>query len=152
MNTQRLLALAEHLETGKLGHEVFDFRHVNAVPVKGQGLALLSTDGLIQATGGVCGTHGCAIGELPIVFPESWYFQENGLPRLKVEYVTKFAGTGRDVIEFFGVSYGELCGLFYDGKRECPWNKHKLGTQPSRAEVAAGIRRYVVWRGGAGCR
>ncbi len=51
MNKERLLALADHLERGKLGHEKFDFGCYN------------NTDS------NVCGTAGCGIGECPILFP-----------------------------------------------------------------------------------
>lgn len=52
MNKERLLKLAEHLEVGELGHEVFDF-----------------------TVYGGCGFAGCALGECPTVFPDDWAFR-----------------------------------------------------------------------------
>lgn len=51
MNKRRLLKLATHLETGKLGHRHFYFGAYN----------------LGAVTANKCGTSGCAIGELPII-------------------------------------------------------------------------------------
>ena len=57
MNAERLEKLAHHLIVGKLGVDHFDFRTV--------------LDGL-YVDGHLCGTVGCAMGELPAAFPEEW--------------------------------------------------------------------------------
>jgi hypothetical protein len=55
---KRLLKLIIHLERGKLGHPVFDFSCWNAgKKVNG------------------CRTNGCAVGELPVLFPRLWKFR-----------------------------------------------------------------------------
>lgn len=62
MNKERLLKLADHLEFGVLGHQVFNFSRLN--------------DGTVINKDTLCKTNGCAIGECPIVFPEDWKFTE----------------------------------------------------------------------------
>lgn len=63
MRADRLLKLAHHLEAGcPGGHEVLDMEVYN------------------NSNDAKCGTAGCAIGELPIVFPEDWEFGATGNP------------------------------------------------------------------------
>lgn len=51
-----LRQLAEHLLNGKTGHKHFDFSLFN------------------NNIENICGTSGCAAGELPILFPDKWEF------------------------------------------------------------------------------
>lgn len=61
MNKERLLKLADHLEFGVLGHQIFNLTRLN--------------DGEIINSVTLCKSSGCAIGECPIVFPEDWEFR-----------------------------------------------------------------------------
>ena len=71
MRKDRLLQLAEHLETGKLGHEYFDFSAYNY------------NHNPYEVVTGECGTAGCALGECPIIWPEDWVFcTRTGFPIL----------------------------------------------------------------------
>lgn len=58
MRLDRLMKLAEHLESGTLGHDNFDFSAWNRGNRKENN----------------CGTNGCALGECPILFPKEWFF------------------------------------------------------------------------------
>jgi hypothetical protein len=60
---QRLRDLAEFLVFGKLGHSEFNFAVVNEGGNHGNR----------------CGFIGCAIGELPIRFPQYWWFMPGGV-------------------------------------------------------------------------
>lgn len=71
LGNQRLLALAEHLESGELGHKHFTLDVWNSL----YGNRQICLDHS-------CGTYGCAVGELPILFPEDWKFSYNGVPEL----------------------------------------------------------------------
>jgi len=92
MNKERLLKLAAHLRNGKLGHEVFDMNHWNE-------------GGLPYA----CGTHGCAIGEMPILEPEHWCFTRSGDPVLKTKTHLTIAPSAKG---WFAISYKEFEYLF----------------------------------------
>lgn len=97
---QRLRDLAEFLVFGKLGHSEFDFSVVN-----GGG-----------NHGNRCGFIGCAIGELPIRFPQYWWFMPGGMSERTG--VPEFVPIGRywapkapavylafdDAATFFGIS------------------------------------------------
>lgn len=135
----RLLKLAEHLEKGILGHKEFDFSTVSF--------------GKLQPTKG-CGTNGCAIGELPIVFPEDFYYKPSecnlGLSDelrtynpllIKGSYTDSFS----DAEKYFNLNSTESGGLF-TSDFDPPWNKTKLNFEATRYEVAQGIRNFITWK------
>lgn len=119
----RLLKLAEHLEKGKLGHKVFDFNQINnAIEPKR-------------------GTHGCAMGELPIVFPKVWKWNDYGNP------ISAFGSVmGAGVNNFFDIDTEEGFALFY-ADQSLPWSPNKrLGENATRKQVATNIRLFVAWK------
>ena len=125
---RRLLKLAAHLETGKLGHEVFDFSTYNGR----------------YSIGPHCRTRGCAIGECPIVWPFYWRFSRRGQPcnRLGQETLTEIYTE-----HFFSLrNYDEEYGLFAPGDDSTPWNTRRLTRSATKEQVAAGVRRYIAWR------
>ena len=77
----RLKKLANHLIKGKLGHTEFNFSVLH------------------ELQNHRYGTMGCAMGELPIVFPKYWGFDGSG-----VKY-EQDSGLGSDVTSFFGINY-----------------------------------------------
>ncbi len=133
MNARRLLKLAEHLETGKLGHKIFDFDHINYGKRDERG----------------CGTNGCAIGELPIVFPRSFKFHtyENIHWDGDLTYIPNSGLSAFPAAEdFFGISSDETEKLFCpygnDGEE---WGK-LLDNGATRKQVAKNIRAFVAWK------
>jgi len=62
MREDRLLILADHLLYGSLGHKVFDFNTYNTYDNPFE----KPLEGVPRG----CGTHGCAIGECPVIWPE----------------------------------------------------------------------------------
>ena len=125
IRTGRLLKLAKHLETGKLGHKVFDFANYNAEK---------NGDELTIA---VCGYAGCAIGECPIAFPKFWIFDTDGLPTL-LESRNSPKPCGR---EFFSLDTGQFEHLFLPGVQNTAWGAY-LGDSTTKEEVAANIRKF----------
>ena len=121
----RLLKLAEHLESGTLGHANFDFRVSNIGETDKKG----------------CGSTGCALGELPILFPKQWRFQA-GCVILRID------STGdlfHDSAAFFGIDLIDAERLFIPGVL-CLWNDAVLYGKASRYDVAASIRQFVPWK------
>lgn len=142
----RLLKLAAHLETGKLGHKIFNFDIINDIWEP------------------KCGTQGCALGELPIVFPDRWKFSSRGSVLMSApsdvesDICTFFSlsGVESDICTFFWLSDEEYMLLFtpceqYKKRPEwlpdpyMPWYK-VTGSKAKKEEVAANIRRFVAWK------
>lgn len=116
MNKQRLLKLAEHLESGELGHDIFDFNNYHEEKN--------------------CKTSGCAIGECPYVFPEDWIFDI--LPTLRdYSYLT----VERASQKFFDLTRDEYYFIFTPSG---PYNPEGyLPKNATKEEVAAHIRKFV---------
>ena len=126
MNKERLLKLADHLETGTLGHKVFDFTKYNA-----------TKNGFLPLNNR-CGYMGCAIGECPVVWPDDWEFRPD--PLLKGE--TWVGGSG---IKWFDVTCEELLHLFAPYfQRVTVYGGIPLGDDATKEEVAANIRAFVA--------
>ena len=122
----RLLKLAQHLETGKLGHKDFDFNRINGGEFDERG----------------CGTLGCAIGELPIVFPSSWKFVSNYVTRIRSEHIGYF--DEETVRLWFGTTIEEDDHLFYpDMQNPKEYGGRVLGSSAKREQVAKNIRAFI---------
>lgn len=127
MHKERLEKLADHLERGKLFHEVFDFRVINA------------TDGKSDLSGS-CGTAGCALGECPGLWPDDWEWDEWGSVGLK-DCGSLFAPEQ----VFFGLNAYEAGHLFYPMLQEPDFYGGKeLSGDATRHEVAANIRAFIT--------
>ena len=124
MNTERLLQLATHLESGKLGHEKFDFSIYN--------------NNYISPT---CGTAGCAIGECPILWPKDWCFNETGRPR----YRFTDWGTEGSAREWFNIDSSEFGHLFIPYEQDCDvFGGVDLTEIATATQVASNIRAFVA--------
>ncbi len=125
IGNERLLKLATHLESGKLGHEVFDFSEYNNVCKP------------------ICGTAGCAIGECPIVFPDEWKFSLSGLPLFN-DY-----GPRGGAKSFFEINDEEADCLFFPMSPDAIRRTSSiLPMDATAAQVAANIRAFVERRTG----
>lgn len=135
MNAKRLIKLAEHLENGRPGgHKKFDFTVIHQN----------------HGTEKHCGSVGCAMGELPVVFPSYWKFavdedpdEDWGVAVIpKTENHSWFSYP--EVAEFFGIDSSEAWGMF------CPcytrwWApKKNLPSNATAKQVAKSIRQYVA--------
>jgi hypothetical protein len=132
IRTDRLIKLAEHLETGKLGHEQFRFKHLNM----NQGPL-----GPVHCETG-CGTMGCAIGECPIAFPGEWEFK-GGVPTLSGEYGPEFADWAFSAQEFFGINHIMMAHLFIPHAQKENYGGGELSPSATKEEVARNIRLFV---------
>ena len=130
MNKRRLEKLADHLERGKLGHERFSFAVINGDDNGNQ----LDVNG--------CGTCGCAVGELPFVFPSliGW---RDGYPWWRREK-TKF-GASIGTMKFFDIERDAACHLFAPGWQLTQiYGGKLLGADATRKQVAANIRAFIA--------
>ena len=126
LGNSRLLVLADHLESGDLGHDEFDF-------------TTFTNRGQLD-----CGTAGCAIGECPFEFPDEWEFKSNGFRSSFPHLINSEEKVFTDASNFFEISRDAANHLFsptdqntyiYGGK--------KLTFRASAKEVAQNIREYV---------
>lgn len=103
MNKDRLLKWEQHLRgkgvTHNIGHRVFDISIWN------------SNDRPIPNT--FCGTSGCAIGELPFVFPDEFSFNESGSI---IDSEGRYHCFGAE--RFFGIDLGSLNRIIYSDEYE----------------------------------
>ena len=128
VNVERLEKLANHLLSGKLGHETFNFGVYNV-----GGRANLNE----------CGTQGCAIGECPVIWPNDWAYVDS-LPTLRIlgsdphegSITTSIAGRA-----FFHLTAGEYEYLFIPGN-ETNNRRNALSQYASKEDVANRILRF----------
>jgi hypothetical protein len=124
MNAERLLKLAEHLESGKLGHKEFSF----------------------ACFGGrtKCGTAGCAIGECPFVWPESW--KHIGILHPVPVLINGETTNPLDCAqEFFGLSFRQAIHLFIPEDQNAHiYGGEFLGADATPRQVASNIRAFVA--------
>ena len=128
MNAERLLFLADHLEHGTLGHKQFDF-------------------GVINIGGGLyeCGTAGCAMGELPIVFPDHFMFGEDDGASVPIRK-DKHPGDWVDGVRlFFSIDGIEMNHLFYSFLQEPDiYGGYPLHRDATKEQVALNMRIFVA--------
>lgn len=141
MNKEKLLKIANHLSYGKLEHDVFSFINYNTSP-----------DGEFKDNN--CGTHGCAIGELPRIFPKDFAFVRGefmNIPVLlgsqdateydKVISINKYLDLNENEynILFIPYSYKEIEDFNYKYNADLI----ELGPHATRYEVASNIRKFI---------
>ncbi len=122
IRTGRLLKLAKHLESGKLLHKSFNFWEVNSGKLKANH----------------CGTVGCAMGEMPAVFPKQIEFNKDG-------EVRKVNGPDEDPVnEFFGIDNRMGGHLFVPISQKCiSYGGVELSGIATKHQVASNIREFV---------
>lgn len=129
LGKKRLLKLADHLESGKLGHKKFYFGAYNRDRY------------LDDPKPYSCGYMGCAIGECPIVFPRDWQFNAAAEPGLRNGGVHELYAAQ----DFFSIERDEASALFMpDWKRW--WTDSTLPVSATRKQVARSIRQFVAWK------
>lgn len=95
-----------------------------------------------------CKTLGCIAGELPAVFPKSWYFQNSVLFLKGSSYVP----ITQDVAAFFDISYVEASHLTIPGQQTMSVDPYYmdhpvLPTTATKAQVVANLRRFLKIKG-----
>jgi len=137
MKKQRILKLADHIETGELGHKEWNFAAYN----NGWGK---------QDAINFCGYAGCGIGECPILWPKSWEFdRRNGSPVLidLHKYQEDMRPSCLDDeeesgMEWFGITLSQFRHLFVPMEQDGHFGKF-LKSTATRKEVAANMRKFV---------
>lgn len=137
----RLQQLADHLRYGNLGHAKFDFS------------VLHNKATLFQKFRGHCGSNGCAIGELPMVFPAHFSYRKgaDGSPQIHqtgVGFLLKRAM----ICNFFQITNEDLEHLFYPNGQitsQLPPRRSslKLDKFSSREDVAENIEWFIKNQG-----
>lgn len=130
---ERLKQLADHLECGKLGHEIFDITAYNSGKKP------------------EVGRRGDAVGELPVLFPEEWRFTQEGLPILSgvPDGVCDIVFKIRDLVDeclesFFGIDRWAIEHLFdNDSQHIETFGGRELTRDATPQEVAFNIREYL---------
>ena len=125
----RLKKFADHLMTGKLGHQVFNFAHLNSFKTKSIPYK--------------CGYAGCAMGECPVIFKQ-WEFNEVADPVLK-----GIDNSTESVVIFFGLNYNETDHLFYSHSQNIEkYGGRHLEEEATRKQVARNIRAFIKIKAG----
>lgn len=125
IRTDLLRKLADHLLNGKLGHEKFRFSVIN-----------VDEFGRMMTEPNSCGTLGCAMGELPILFPEDWVFDYSTIKRLNFDLDDIY-----DVTDYFRISEDQEYHLFYPTLQNEKWGPI-LEAKSTKEEVAANIIKF----------
>jgi len=135
-NTPRLRNLANHLLNGDLGHIVFDLRVMNAQED--------FQTGYLDTEISYCGSHGDAIGELPIYFPQQWKFEMRDEDNVFLKHHSSNRTTFEDVQSFFQLDENQLLDLFWT-KRKKNWSDLILTSKSTKNEVAIEIIKFCNW-------
>lgn len=131
MRKDRLLLLADHLESGKLGHDAFYFGDYHVPDV--------SMCHELKALGITCGSVGCALGECPTIFPNDWSFDNEGYPTFGI--LPRRSGA----CAYFGIDLDEVDHLFMPGQQRCEsYGGQYLQTLSTKEQVASNIRAFVA--------
>jgi len=97
-----------------------------------------------------CGTSACAMGLMPLVDPDEWYysFSESPLIGQLLPYV-RLLNSKLDCIDmcaksYFGISYKELWHLFYPNRQRTEkYGGKQLDNYATADEVAHNIRQFL---------
>lgn len=133
-NTPRLRILANHLLNGDLGHLVFDLSVMNAQ----------EEGNYLNTEIDFCGSHGDAIGELPICFPQQWKFRLGDEDNVFLKNNSSNSTTFEDVQDFFQLDENQLLDLFWTNRKK-EWSSQILTSKSGKNEVANEIIKFCNW-------
>ena len=124
-----LRRLAEHLETGQLGHERFYFGFFNYGYSSPKRQHYLDQPRLK-----LCNSAGCGIGECPFIFPE-WYFDYAEQPVYGMHTSSEMSARG-----FFSLDTMEYQHLFVpDRQLPLRFGGERLTKEATKEQVAGNI-------------
>jgi len=127
---KNILTWSAHIATGKLGHDEFDMTCYHSE---------------IN-----CHTVGCAIGELPTIFPKQFRLLNDDISTIVIHRETQYRNF--DALLFdFGINNKIAKSLFSGTYVSRLTNNitlpHSiLSRTNTRKAIAASMRRYVAWR------
>jgi hypothetical protein len=149
MQTEKLTELATHLETGLLGHAVFDNGNHNVGPFVGYPLNRQNTDNK-----DLCRYAGDALGEMPFISME-WSFDPDteqpvyeGLEQEFRSRPTRQLGADwapiRSAILYFKLTEEQAWHLFMPGRQDPgKFGGEVLTSHATRYQVAHHIRLFI---------
>ena len=110
---------------------------------------------VVKEDGHVCGSAACAIGMLPLAFPDvfSYYFDEGRATGLVMEDIPYMAWGAYHIDRFFGISPSEYRLLFIPGNADGLKNivgTKRLEDQATPTQVAENIDIFLEWKGSSG--
>jgi len=136
IRTGRLRKLAKHLRGKHLFHKEFDFGEF--------------TEGKMDKEGNYCGSVGCAMGEIPAVWPNEWRWEPylDGTDIVDIVHKSQQdidADTDYDVIaEFFSITYEQVYHLFEPNEQDTDnFGGEDLNRSATAEQVAANIDAFV---------
>jgi len=141
---KRLEKLVVHMESGQLAHPTFDFNVYNRTPLYNWHNRQKMSSSLLKRQ---CDTNGCAIGELPQIFPNAWKWHSgagiNNVTRKKV--VDQRTDIQHMAGPFFGLSDMEYHHLFVPGRQSAglPGCGRRLKGSARRSTVANHLRKFL---------
>jgi len=131
IHKERLLKLAKHLRSGKLGHKKFDFSGWNQDKYGNE----LDHNG--------CGFSGCAVGECPIAFPKEWRFKDGDVQLRKGNVCVGYPK--KNAMKFFGLTGDEADHLFIPSYQEIDsFGGMVLRNNATKKQVAQNIETFVA--------
>lgn len=120
---ERLEKLADHLESGKLGHDQFFFGTWHN-----------------DRDYAFCGTAGCAVGELPFLFPDDWGI-DGKYPILRV---APDLAPEDAAMSFFDLGVDEVEHLFIPELQDTDvYGGEFLLVSATKEQVASNIREFL---------
>jgi len=121
MNTDKLFELADHLESGNLGHKHFHLTTFHTEDENGDP------------------DCGCALGECPFVWPDDWYFNMDNKP-VKYPYDIAF----QSAIKWFDINASQYDHLFEVNKQMISrYGGKELNMYSGPMDVAYNIRCLI---------
>ena len=124
----KLEAAANHLLTGKLGHDKFNIVHFN------QG----------SEDANVCGTSGCMVGEFPIIWPSVFRFASDNHEGKHILFINDSSeSTERDVMNWLNISHWQYTHLFYSTCQRDEYGGIELSNNATKEQVANNILEFI---------
>jgi hypothetical protein len=150
IHVRRLRKIIKHLRQGKLGHKTFDFSLINSTPLS------LVMEGEPNYDDRGCGTNGCAIGELPFIFPRDWTYRRgptgfwSAPVRTGDQHRLPFRPRlDESIARFLGITEYQVGTLFYPaGYRSADYEcgiECQLPETATRKQVARNIEKFLAW-------
>lgn len=134
IHLERLEQLAKHIVSNKRGHAIFDFSCFNEKQIE---------HGTDIVDGNICQTNGCAIGEMPILWPNEFMFLDGYI--VPIEFNTDMSPDYEDTkiltSDFLGVTEEEWEYLFVPA--DFKMKAKGLESNATPEEVSEHILKFV---------
>ncbi len=144
--------LIDHLENGKLGHNTFDFSAFNKfVKWDDDELELIDDDSQFEENYYSCGTNGCAMGELPILFPDKWLFVKDEVLLIR-KTITSLKSANKissydDATLFFQIPISDVYSMFHPYWYDTlSYQDKPMSKDSTKKEVIENMKKYIEYK------